>query len=76
MEHIRRKRKSKSPSPGSRQLGFTISDATNHNSENEVSEVAFLDRVLKEAITQDASYIHIEPADGPGQSARAFTVTG
>jgi len=63
MEHIRRKRKTPSQSPGSRQLGFTISDATNHNSENEVSEVAFLDRVLKEAITQDASYIHIEPAD-------------
>ena len=63
MEHIRRKRKSPSQSPGPRQLGFTISDATNHNSENEVSEVAFLDRTLKEAITQDASYIHIEPAD-------------
>ncbi len=63
MEHIRRKRKSPSQSPSSRQLGFTISDATNHNSETEVTEVAFLDRVLKEAITQDASYIHIEPAD-------------
>ncbi len=63
MEHIRRKRKSPSQSPGSRQLGFTISDATNRNSETGVTEVAFLDRALKEAITQGASYIHIEPED-------------
>ena len=63
MEDIRQKREAPSKSPGSRQLGFTISDRTNHDSETEISEVAFLHRALKEAITQGASYIHIEPAD-------------
>ena len=63
MEDIRQKREAPSKSPGSRQLGFTISDRTNHDSETEITEVAFLNRALKEAITQGASYIHIEPAD-------------
>ena len=63
MEDIRQKRKARSKSPASRQAGFTIDDNTNHDSETEVTEVAFLNRALKEAITQGASYIHIEPAD-------------
>ena len=65
MEDIPRKRKAPSQSPGSRQLGFTISDGTNHNSGTEVSEVAFPNRALKEAITQGASYHPIHPA-APG----------
>ena len=63
MEDIRQKRKARSKSSVSRQAGFTIDDNTNHDSETEVTEVAFLNRALKEAITQGASYIHIEPAD-------------
>ncbi len=63
MEPIRRKRKAPSQSPVSRQLGFTITDRTNHNLETEVTEVAFLNKALTEAIKQGASYIHIEPAD-------------
>ena len=63
MEHIRRKPKTPSQSPVSRQLGFTITDRTNHNPETEVTEIAFLNQALTEAITQGASYIHIEPAD-------------
>ena len=63
MEDIRQKRKARSKSPVSRQAGFTIDDNTNHGSETEVTEVAFLNRALKEAITRGASYIHIEPAD-------------
>ena len=63
MEPIRRKRKAPSQSPVSHQLGFTITDRTNHNPETEVTEVAFLNKALTEAIKQGASYIHIEPAD-------------
>ena len=63
MEDIRQKREAPSESQGSRQAGFTISDRTNHNPETEVSEVAFINHALKEAITQGASYIHIEPVD-------------
>ena len=62
MEDIRQKREAPSKSQGSRQAGFTISDRTNHNPETEVSEVAFINHALKEAITQGASYIHIEPS--------------
>jgi type II secretory ATPase GspE/PulE/Tfp pilus assembly ATPase PilB-like protein len=63
MEPIRRKQKAPPKSPVSRQLGFTITDRTNHNPETEVTEVAFLNRALKEAAEQGASHIHIEPAD-------------
>jgi general secretion pathway protein E len=63
MEDIGQKRKAPSQSPVSRQLGFTITDRTNHNPETEVTEVTFLNKALKEAITQGASHIHIEPAD-------------
>jgi type II secretory ATPase GspE/PulE/Tfp pilus assembly ATPase PilB-like protein len=63
MEDIHRKRKARSKSPVSRQAGFNIGDGMNYNSETEVTEVAFLSRALTEAITQGASYIHIEPAD-------------
>ncbi len=63
MEEIRQKRKAPSKSQGFRQLGSTITDRTNHDPETEVNEVAFLNKALKEAIKQGASYIHIEPAD-------------
>jgi len=63
MEHIRPEPKAPSQSPAPRQLGFTIPDRITHNPEVEVTEVGFLNHALKEAITQGASYIHIEPAD-------------
>jgi type IV pilus assembly protein PilB len=63
MEHIRPEQKAPSQSPGPRQLGFTIPDRITHNPEVGVTEVGFLNQALKEAITQGASYIHIEPAD-------------
>ena len=63
MEHIRREPKAPSQSPAPRQLGFTVPHRINHNPEVEINEVAFLNRALKEAITQGATYVHIEPAD-------------
>ena len=56
MEHIRREPKapSKSPAPP-RQLGFTVSDRMNHDPDTVVSEVAFLNKALKAAISQGAS---------------------
>ena len=64
MEHIRREPKapSKSPAPP-RQLGFTVPDRMNHDPDTVVSEVAFLNKALKAAISQGASYVYIEPAD-------------
>ena len=63
MEHIRREPKAQAKSRASRQLGFTITGRMNHDPEIEVTEVAFLNQALKEAITQGASHIHIEPTD-------------
>jgi general secretion pathway protein E len=40
-----------------------MSDSTNHDSEIGTTEVVFLHQALKGAITQGASYIHIEPAE-------------
>ena len=59
MEHIRREPKapSKSPAPP-RQLGFTVSDRMNHDPDTVVSEVAFLNKALKAAISQGASYVY------------------
>ena len=63
MEHVPREPKAPSQSPAPRQLGFTIPDRVNNNPEVEVTEVAFLNQALEEAISQGASYVHIEPAD-------------
>ena len=59
MEHIRREPKapSKSPAPP-RQLGFTVPDRMNHDPDTVVSEVAFLNKALKAAISQGASYVY------------------
>jgi type II secretory ATPase GspE/PulE/Tfp pilus assembly ATPase PilB-like protein len=35
----------------------------NHDPDTVVSEVAFLNKALKAAISQGASYVYIEPAD-------------
>ena len=63
MEPILWKRKAPSQAPVSRQLGFTITDHTNHTPETEATEVAFLNKALKAAISQGASYVYIEVAD-------------
>ena len=57
MEHIRREPKAKAPSksPAPRQLGFTVPDRMNHDPDTVVSEVAFLNKALKAAISQGAS---------------------
>ena len=63
MEHIRRDPKYASKSPPSSQPGFPESNPASLDAEIGTTEVVFLDRALKEAITQGASYVHIEPAE-------------
>ena len=55
MEHIRREPKAPSKSPAPRQPGFTVPDRMNHDPDTVVSEVAFLNKALKAAISQGAS---------------------
>ena len=74
MEHIRREPKAPSKSPATRQLGFTVPDRMNHDPETVATEVAFLNRAFKEAISQGASYVHIEPAED-GVAVR-FRISG
>ena len=58
MEHIRREPKDPSKSPAPRQLGFAVPDRMNHDPDTVVSEVAFLNKALKAAISQGASYVY------------------
>ena len=59
MEHIRREPKGSIQIAGPpRQLGFTVPDRMNHDPDTVVSEVAFLNKALKAAISQGASYVY------------------
>ena len=58
MEHILREPKGSIQIAGPRQLGFTVPDQMNHDPDTVVSEVAFLNKALKAAISQGASYVY------------------
>ena len=63
MEHIRRDPQYAPQSPVARQLDLPMTDSMNHNPETGTTEIVFLNQALKEAITQGASHVHVEPAD-------------